>query len=244
LTHLETFAALKQSSTGEEHTMRSGTKAMLRDIESEVLYTRRMIGKDALDPQVMAAMAEVPRHAFVPEHEQHYAYANGPLPIGHGQTISQPYIVALMTDLLGCGAHARVLEIGTGSGYQAAILSRVVERVYSVELIATLADEAAERLARLGYANVETRCGDGYEGWPEHAPYDGILVTAAAPSIPPALIEQLKEGARLVIPVGPVYGPQELIVVEKRPGGSLVTTEVLGVAFVPLVHGRPHPWED
>jgi len=224
--------------------MRSGTKAMLRDIESEVLYTRRMIGKDALDPQVMAAMAEVPRHAFVPEHEQHYAYANGPLPIGHGQTISQPYIVALMTDLLGCGAHARVLEIGTGSGYQAAILSRVVERVYSVELIATLADEAAERLARLGYANVETRCGDGHEGWPEHAPYDGILVTAAAPSIPPALIEQLKEGARLVIPVGPVYGPQELIVVEKRPGGSLATTEVLGVAFVPLVHGRPHPWED
>jgi len=224
--------------------MRSGTKDMLRDIESEVFMTRTMIGRDALSPRVMAAMAEVPRHAFVPEHEQAYAYANGPLPIGHGQTISQPYIVALMTDLLGCGATDRVLEIGTGSGYQAAILSQVVGRVYSVELIAALADEAAERLARLGYANVETRCGDGYEGWPEHAPYDGILVTAAAPAIPPALIVQLREGARLVIPVGPVYGPQELITVEKRPGDTLLTTDVLGVAFVPLVRGRPRSWGD
>jgi len=212
---------------------------MLQDIDDEVRYTRTMIGRDALDPRVMAAMAEVPRHAFVPAHEQVYAYSNGPLPIGHGQTISQPYIVALMTDLLECGPTDKVLEVGTGSGYQAAILSRVVGRVYSVEIIPELSERAAERLARLGYANVETRCGDGYLGWPEHAPYDGILVTAAAPTVPEPLVEQLREGARLVIPVGPPYGHQELLVIEKRPDGSTRTRDVLGVAFVPLTRARP-----
>lgn len=219
--------------------MRPDTEQMLRDIESEVRYTRNMIGRDALDERVMTAMAEIPRHDFIPGHEQRYAYANGPLPIGHGQTISQPYIVALMTDLLGCGEHDRVLEIGTGSGYQAAVLSRVVGQVYSVEIIPPLAEQAAERLARLNFHNVTTICADGYHGWLEHSPYDGILVTAAAPSIPPPLLEQLKEGARLVIPVGLEYGFQELLMLEKRPGGSVRKTKVLGVAFVPLTRARP-----
>jgi len=219
--------------------MKTGTQKMLEDIEAEVRYTRSMIGRDAFAPRVMAAMAEVPRHEFVPGQEQVYAYANGPLPIGHGQTISQPYIVALMTDLLECGPDDRVLEVGTGSGYQTAILSRVVARVYSVEIIPELAEQASERLARLGYDNLECRQSDGYAGWPEHAPYDGILVTAAAPSVPPPLIAQLEEGARLVIPVGPQYGHQELMVIEKCPDGSLITTEVLSVAFVPLTRARP-----
>jgi len=224
--------------------MKTGTRKMLDDIAAEVRYTRTMIGRDALDSRVMAAMADVPRHKFVPDREQLYAYANGPLPIGHGQTISQPYIVALMTDLLECGPDDRVLEVGTGSGYQAAVLSRVVARVYSVEIIADLARQAAERLACLGYANVETLHADGYAGWPENAPYDGILVTAAAPSVPPPLIEQLGEGARLVIPVGPQFGHQELIVVEKRSDGSLAKTDVLGVAFVPLTRGHPSAGND
>ena len=219
--------------------MKAGTQKMLDDIEAEVRYTRSMIGRDTLSPRVIAAMAEVPRHEFVPADEQLYAYANGPLPIGHGQTISQPYIVALMTDLLECGPEARVLEVGTGSGYQAAVLSRVVARVYSVEIIAELARQASERLARSGYDNVQCRHCDGYEGWPEEAPFDGILVTAAAPAVPTPLIDQLGEGARLVIPVGPRYGHQELMVIEKRPDGSLVTTDILGVAFVPLTRARP-----
>lgn len=218
--------------------MKSGTQKMLADIEAEVRYTRSMIGRDAFSDRVMAAMAEVPRHEFVPDREQLYAYANGPLPIGHGQTISQPYIVALMTDLLECGEYDRVLEVGTGSGYQAAVLSRVVGQVYSVEVISALAEQATERLQRLGYTNVQTRRGDGYEGWPEYAPYDGILVTAAAPSVPPPLTEQLKEGARLVIPVGPQFGHQELVVIEKHPDGSLIQTDLLGVAFVPLTRSR------
>lgn len=211
---------------------------LLRDIEAEVRYTRTMIGRDALDPRVMAAMAEVPRHEFVPEHQRLYAYANGPLPIGQGQTISQPYIVALMTDLLECGPVARVLEVGTGSGYQAAVLSRMVRKVYSVEIIPELALASSERLARLGYDNLECRRCDGYEGWPEHAPFDGILVTAAASAVPPPLIEQLREGARLVIPVGPQYGHQELMVIEKRADGSIHTSDILGVAFVPLTRSQ------
>jgi protein-L-isoaspartate(D-aspartate) O-methyltransferase len=210
------------------------TETMLRDIETEIRYTRDLIGKDAFDPRVMAAMAEVPRHEFVPALERTCAYANGPLPIGHGQTISQPYIVALMTDLLGCGPDARVLEVGTGSGYQAAVLSRVVDRVYSIEIVPELARDAAKRLARLGYDNVATRLGDGYNGWPEEAPFDGILVTAAAPAVPAPLVEQLREGARLVIPVGVPYGHQELMVVKKETDGSATTNRVLGVAFVPL----------
>jgi protein-L-isoaspartate(D-aspartate) O-methyltransferase len=213
------------------------TVQMLRDIEAEVRYTRSLIGRDALSPQVMAAMAAVPRHHFVPQDERDYAYANGPLPIGWGQTISQPYIVALMTDLLGCGPGDRVLEIGTGSGYQAAVLSRLVDRVFSLEIVPQLAAAAAERLARLGYANVTVRQGDGHAGWPEEAPFDGILVTAAAPAIPPALVAQLRGGARLVIPVGQPYSHQELVTLGKADDGTLSLTKVLDVAFVPLTGG-------
>jgi protein-L-isoaspartate(D-aspartate) O-methyltransferase len=221
----------------------TGIDKLLRDIATEVHYTRDLIGRDALDPRVMAAMAEVPRAAFVPADERQYAYTNGPLPIGCGQTISQPYIVALMTDLLGCGPQSRVLEVGTGSGYQAAVLSRVVGRVYSVEIIPALAEAAARRLVELGYANVETRLGDGYLGWPEQAPFDGILVTAAAPRIPQPLVKQLGPKARLVIPVGEPHGRQELVLVEKDPDGVVRTSPILPVAFVPLTRNAtrsPH----
>lgn len=207
---------------------------MLRDIEREVAYTRHEIGRDAFAPRVMAAMAAVPREQFVPESGRHLAFANGPLAIGHGQTISQPYIVALMTDLLAPRPQDNILEIGTGSGYQAAVLAQLARQVYSVEIIAALATAAGQRLARLGYANVNVSHVDGYHGWPEHAPYDGIVVTAAAPQVPPPLVEQLKPGARLVIPVGMPGGVQELKVVEKHADGTIETRNILLVAFVPL----------
>ena len=207
---------------------------MLRDIEREVAYTRHEIGRDAFAPQVMAAMAAVPREQFVPESGRHLAFANGPLAIGHGQTISQPYIVALMTDLLAPRPQDTILEVGTGSGYQAAVLAQLARQVYSVEIIAALATAAGQRLARLGYANVSVRQADGFHGWPEHAPYDGIVVTAAAPQVPPPLVEQLKPGARLVIPVGMPGGVQELKVVEKDADGSITSRNILLVAFVPL----------
>lgn len=209
-------------------------ESMLQDIRWEVEVTRRYIGKDALSPRVMQAMAEVPRERFVPEEMRSLAFRNGPVPIGHGQTISQPYIVALMTDLLEPEPQDVILEVGTGSGYQAAVLSRLVERVYSLEIIEPLAREARRRLAELGYDNVEVRHADGYAGLPEHAPYDGIIVTAAAPFVPPPLIEQLKPGARLVIPVGQPGWSQSLKVVEKRPDGKVHERDVLDVAFVPL----------
>lgn len=213
----------------------SGIEQMLRDIEGEVAYTRRLTGIDAFDPRVMGALREVPRHAFVPEAQQRYAYANGPLPIGYGQTISQPYIVALMTELLRPEPAYRVLEIGTGSGYQTAVLARLVRHVYTLEVVPELARTAAERLARLGFDNVSCREGDGHLGWPEEAPFDGILVTAAARAIPPALVAQLRPGARLVIPVGPPYGYQSLKLLEKDPQGAVSERDILGVAFVPLV---------
>ena len=211
-----------------------GQEEMLRDIEREVAYTRHEIGRDAFAPRVMAAMAAVPREKFVPESGRHLAFANGPLPIGHGQTISQPYIVALMTDLLAPRRQDSVLEIGTGSGYQAAVLAQLVRQVHSVEIIAALATAAGQRLGRLGYDNVSVRHADGYHGWPEHAPYDGIIVTAAAPRVPPPLVEQLKPGARLVIPVGLPGSVQELKVVEKQTDGAIETRTILLVAFVPL----------
>ncbi|TCS73807.1 protein-L-isoaspartate(D-aspartate) O-methyltransferase [Sulfuritortus calidifontis] len=211
-----------------------GLKAMLDDIDIEVELTRHWIGKPALNPRVMAAMAKVPRQRFLPPDLAHLAFRNGPVPIGHGQTISQPYIVALMSDLLELEAGDTILEIGTGSGYQAAVLAELVRQVYTVEIVAPLAEAAAARLAELGYRNIEVRQGDGYQGWPEHAPYDGIIVTAAAPHIPQPLIEQLKPGARLVIPVGRAGWNQELQVIEKAADGTLHTRHVLAVAFVPL----------
>ncbi|MGQ9686020.1 MAG: protein-L-isoaspartate(D-aspartate) O-methyltransferase [Thiobacillaceae bacterium] len=209
-------------------------ETMLQDILWEVEVTRRYIGKDALDARVMQAMAEVPRERFVPEEMRALAFRNGPVPIGHGQTISQPYIVALMTDLLAPEPDDVILEIGTGSGYQAAVLSRLVRKVYSLEIITALAAEARRRLAELGYDNVEVLAADGYHGLPEHAPYDGIIVTAAAPHVPPPLIDQLKPGARLVIPVGRPGWSQELKMLEKAADGQVHEKDVLGVAFVPL----------
>lgn len=219
--------------------MDKNIKRMIADIESEVAYTRSMIGKDALDPRVMKVMAKVPRDKFVPPEMRAAAFDNGPLPIGHGQTISQPYIVALMTDLLELQPEHVVLEIGTGSGYQTAILSELCRKVYSVEVVPALSETAAALLKRLGYLNIETRSGNGYQGWPEHAPYDGIIVTAAASHIPQPLIEQLKPGGRLVIPVGLPYSYQELMLVTKDQQGNTHSKSVLGVAFVPLIEERP-----
>jgi protein-L-isoaspartate(D-aspartate) O-methyltransferase len=214
-------------------------KRMMADIESEVHYTRSMIGKDALDPRVMQVMARVPRDKFVPPEMRAAAFDNGPLPIGHGQTISQPYIVALMTDLVQAQPEHVILEVGTGSGYQTAILSELCRKVYSVEVVPALSETAAALLKRLGYANIETRIGNGYQGWPEHAPYDGIIVTAAASHIPQPLIDQLKPGGRLVIPVGLPYSYQELMLVSKDVQGDIHSQSVLGVAFVPLIDERP-----
>jgi protein-L-isoaspartate(D-aspartate) O-methyltransferase len=186
------------------------------------------------DERVLAALREVPRHRFVPEDLAHAAYEDGPLPIGHGQTISQPYIVAVMTELLAPGADDVVLEVGTGSGYQAAVLSRLAARVYSIEIVPQLAQSARERLEALGYTNVEVITGDGWAGLPAEAPFDGILVAAAPPEVPQALLDQLAVGARLVIPVG--QWEQDLRVYERTPDGIDQRT-LFGVRFVPLVHG-------
>ena len=204
---------------------------------------RRMVreqieARGVRDPAVLGAMRTVPRHEFVlPEHRS-LAYTDRPLPIGLGQTISQPYIVALMTELLEPEPGDRVLEVGTGSGYQAAVAARLVGHVYSIELLPELARSAAERLERLGVSNVEVRAGDGYLGWPEHAPFDGILVTAGADHVPPPLLEQLAPGARMVIPVEGAGGDQVLQVLEKREDGSVDVREVAPVRFVPLLRGN------
>ncbi|MFW2440163.1 MAG: protein-L-isoaspartate(D-aspartate) O-methyltransferase [Arenicellales bacterium] len=215
--------------------MKNGIHMMIADIESEVRHTRSMIGKSALDPRVMNVMASVPRDEFVPDDMKHAAFLNGPLPIGDGQTISQPYIVALMTDMLAIEPEHRVLEIGTGSGYQTAILSQLCKQVYTVECIAALSERACVHFRKLKYENIEATIGNGYEGWPEHAPYDGIIVTAAASHIPEALIEQLKPAGRLVIPVGGAYTNQSLMLVRKDAQGEIDIDSVLGVVFVPLV---------
>ncbi len=218
-----------------------GLKRMLDDIAREVELTREYLGKEALDARVLDVMGQVPRHEFVPAYLRNLAYCNGPAPIGLGQTISQPYIVALMTDLLNTKPSDVMLEIGTGSGYQAAILSKLVAQVYSIEIIGELAKNARKRLHRLGYGNVTIISGNGYHGWPEHAPYDGIVVTAAAPHIPEALLEQLKVGARLVIPIGFPYDYQELVVLEKHDDNKIDRQAILGVSFVPLtgIHNNP-----
>ncbi len=186
------------------------------------------------DPVVLEAMREVPRHVFVPSDLQKQAYSDTPLPIGHGQTISQPYMVAVMTELLHLTPKSKVLEIGTGSGYQAAILAHVTPYVYTVEIVEPLATRAAETLAREGYSGVHVRHGDGYYGWPEAAPFDAIIVTCAAGHLPPPLWEQLAPRGRIVIPIGETYAIQRLVVVEKTEDGSRRTESVMGVAFVPM----------
>ncbi|MEJ2199532.1 MAG: protein-L-isoaspartate(D-aspartate) O-methyltransferase [Desulfuromonadaceae bacterium] len=211
---------------------------MLSTIAEEARLTARQTGRSAFRPAVMEAMRQVPRDAFVPEAMQRHAFDNGPLSIGQGQTISQPYMVALMTDLLEPQPHHSILEVGTGSGYQAAILAQLVRQVYSLEIIPELAEQAIQRLAQLGYDNIEVRIGDGHSGWPEQAPFDGIIVTAAASHIPPALTVQLRPGGRLVIPVGFPYMTQELLLVEKDDAGELHTRDILSVVFVPMTGGE------
>ena len=211
---------------------------MIEAIRDTVRRTTREIGKASLAPAVMSAMGRVPRHEFVPAALRSLAYENRPLPIGHGQTISQPYIVALMTDLLGVGPGDRVLEIGTGSGYQAAVLAALETRVFTMEIVEPLAKSATVRLRRLGYRNIEVRFADGYYGWPEKGPFDAIVVTAAASHVPPPLIEQLKAGAGMVIPVGGRFTVQQLLLVKKSDDGEVYTRQVLPVRFVPLT-GQP-----
>jgi protein-L-isoaspartate(D-aspartate) O-methyltransferase len=199
--------------------------------------TARWTGRAQLSPRVATALAKVRREAFVPPRSADVAYANRPLPIGHGQTISQPFVVALMTELLDLEPDGGVLEVGTGSGYQAAVLAELADRVFSIEVIADLASSAAAALANQGYDNVVLRTGDGGLGWPERAPFDAIIVTAAAPDIPPALIEQLRPGGRMVIPVGPRHGDQDLILLTKDAAGEVTRRTILPVAFVPLTAG-------
>jgi len=211
---------------------------LVETVEEHVRETSDYLGRARLDERVMKAIGTVPRHEFVPANLHDRAYENRPLPIGHSQTISQPYIVAIMTDLLELSPEDRVLEIGTGSGYQAAILAALIEQVYSIEIIEPLGEAARERLARLGFDKVQVRIGDGYYGWQEHAPFDAIVVTAAASHVPPPLIKQLKPGGRMVIPVGSHFMTQQLLLVTKSMNGEVRTQQILPVAFVPLTGGH------
>jgi protein-L-isoaspartate(D-aspartate) O-methyltransferase len=197
----------------------------------ERMVTEQIEARGVTSSRVLTAMRTVPRHEFVPENARHDAYGDHPLPIGHGQTISQPYIVAFMTDALGLTGGEKVLEVGTGSGYQSAVLAKLASSVYSIEIVAPLAEEARDRMARLGYRNVIVRAGDGYKGWPEAAPFDAIIVTAAAPKVPEPLKAQLKDGGRLVIPLG--ESTQELVVLTRR-GNTFEERHVLPVTFVPM----------
>lgn len=190
------------------------------------------------DTRVLTAMSEVPRHFFVPATVRNQAYSDRPLPIGHGQTISQPYIVAVMTELLHTRPDQVVLEVGTGSGYQAAVLARLVKHVYTIEIVRPLAERAGDDLKQHGFSNVTVRAGDGYAGWPEHAPFDGIIVTAAPDHVPQPLIDQLRVGGRMIVPVGPQYAVQELTVLSKQADGSVATERVMAVGFVPLTRDQ------
>jgi len=207
---------------------------MVAEIAAMARETGVETGRPRFRDAVMAAMGKVPRHRFVPFLQQIFAYDNRPLPIGEGQTISQPYIVALMTDLLDPKAGDTVLEVGTGSGYQAAVLAELVAKVYTIEIVEPLGKQAKRLLAELGYRNIEVRIGDGYGGWPEAAPFDSIIVTAAPAEVPRPLIDQLKPGGRMVIPVGGSSGVQQLLLLEKRPDGTATTKRTLPVRFVPL----------
>ena len=207
---------------------------MVDVIKDDVHTTEKAINKKSFNKVVMQAMNTVPRHEFVPAGLRSQAYENRPLPIGHGQTISQPYIVALMTDLLEPQPDQRILEIGTGSGYQAAVLAQLVAQVYSIEIIEALSESSTQLLSQLGYDNVKTRITDGYNGWPQHAPFDGIIVTAAISHIPPPLVQQLKKGGRMIIPVGTRFQTQYLTLVEKDLQGKVTTRQLLPVIFVPF----------
>jgi protein-L-isoaspartate(D-aspartate) O-methyltransferase len=212
-------------------------ETMVAEIAEMAYQTRGETGRATFAPSVMHAMRTVERHRFVAADQVQHAYRNHPLPIGSGQTISQPYIVALTTDLIEPKSGDRVLEIGTGSGYQTAVLAEIVAWVFSLEIIEPLAREARQRLTSLGYRNVEVQLGDGHSGWPEHAPYDAIVVTAAAERVPDVLVEQLKPGGRMVIPVGPRNQTQDFVLIRKAADGSISRRVVLPVRFVPMTGG-------
>ena len=211
---------------------------MVAEVDAMYAETRSETGLAAMSPAVRAALGKVERHRLVPPSQAAAAYRNHPLPIGSGQTISQPYIVALSTDLLQLNSNSKVLDVGTGSGYQAAVLAEIASKVFSIELVESLGKEASKRLEDLGYGNIEVRIGDGYKGWPEKAPFDGIVVTAAAPRIPRALVEQLKPGGRMVIPLGGEGELQWLKLVTKRADGGYDEKRILPVRFVPLLPGH------
>jgi len=224
-----------QISEPTEKNWRPPRVAEFQEERARMVQTQMVQRRPAIrDTSVLEAMRQVPRHLFVPWSMQRLAYADHPLPIGHGQTISQPYIVALMTEALEMKLGGKVLEIGTGSGYQAAVLFEQTPSVFTMEIISALGKEAGERLQKLGYSTVKVRVGDGYFGWPEEAPFDGIIVTCAAGHIPPPLIAQLREGGRMVIPVGGTYEVQRLMVVTKDKQGRVFTRELLPVRFVPM----------
>ena len=208
-----------------------------RSDERRRMVDEQIAARGLTNEKVLAAMRSVPRHWFVPKDLQRDAYRDRPLPIGHGQTISQPYIVALMTERLKVTSTDKVLEVGTGSGYQAAMLSELTPHVFTIEIIRELAEPAAKRLKDHGYAAVTTKTGDGYYGWEEHGPYDGIIVTAAAAHVPPPLVKQLKPGGRMVIPVGSPFRVQQLMLVEKDAKGKITSRVITPVRFVPLTGG-------
>lgn len=211
---------------------------MVADVAAMAHITHGSLGRSKFDAKVMTVMGAVRRHLFVPDALRKSAYRNRPLPIGYGQTISQPYIVALMTDLLDTGPEQTILEVGTGSGYQAAVLSKLVKNVFTIEIVTPLGQQAKARLARLEYKNVTVRIGDGYYGWKAQAPFDAIIVTAAGTHIPPPLVRQLKNGGRMVIPVGQRFEVQHLTLIEKDLQGKITIRTVLPVSFVPLTGGQ------
>ncbi len=214
--------------------MHSDVERLIEEIQDEARISRSTTGISSFTPDVLEALRKIPREAFVAEGQEKYAYFNQPLPLEFGQTISQPFIVALMTQMLQPQPHHTVLEIGTGSGYQAAVLAQLVKHVVSIEIIPDLADAATRRLNMLAVNNVEIHCNDGYHGWPANAPYDGIIVTACSTTVPPALANQLKIGGRLIIPIGESYGYQSLHLIEKAADATLLSHAVLPVAFVPF----------
>ena len=231
---LTILVCISTAAEGPEDRYGTARQRMVQLIEQNVRQTSDHLKKQQLDKQVLQAIEEVPRHQFVPVELRDQAYENRPLPIGHGQTISQPYIVAIMTDLIRPQAQHKALEIGTGSGYQAAVLSRLVEQVYSMEIVEPLGELARERLKRLGYHNIEVAIADGYHGWESNAPFDIIIVTAAASHIPPPLIKQLKPGGKMIIPVGSRFMTQQLLLVNKDLEEEVKVRQVLPVRFVPL----------